>query len=240
METEAELIGFVDDDCLLSSAWVQQAVDFCRAHPAAGVVGSQVSLVWEVPPEPVLLEHAMCYAQQEYGDQPLSWPHERMPQLVGAGLVVKREALLASGWLEQTLLVDRRGKALSGGGDIEIGWRILHAGYELWYNPAMGLDHWIARHRSTESYLRKLCRGSAQAWPVIKMLQEKATPSLGWRIRLCGRSVWRLLEVSIEDIIPHLLGYRPASDAERIRWLGYFGRVGAAFRFLLDSRSLPM
>jgi len=31
-ETSSELIAFVDDDCLLSPNWMEQAVAFCRDH----------------------------------------------------------------------------------------------------------------------------------------------------------------------------------------------------------------
>ena len=49
--------------------------------------------------------------------------------IVGAGLVLNREALQRSGWIERQYLGDRKGNALLSGGDMEMVLRIRAAGF---------------------------------------------------------------------------------------------------------------
>src|SRR5512147_668527 len=46
----ADLIAFVDDDCLLDPKWVAAAVAFARERPRAGAFGGRVRLLWEGEP----------------------------------------------------------------------------------------------------------------------------------------------------------------------------------------------
>lgn len=151
--TRAEWVAFVDDDCLLEEDWVGQAARFASEHTECGAFGGQVILEWETTPPPYVLSRRYAYAGKCHGETA-----HRRPWLAGAGMVVRREALTACGWVDKQFLDDRVGRRLVSGGDMEIGLRIA-ARYEVWYNPACKLRHVIPERRMTRQYLRRITFG---------------------------------------------------------------------------------
>jgi glycosyltransferase involved in cell wall biosynthesis len=147
-ETQAPWIAFVDDDNLLEPGWLAAVAEAIAAHPRAGGVGGEIKLDWEAPPQAYLQKFGYCFAEQTVGPA-----ERRSDSLAGAGMVLKREALVTSGWAEQPLLADRTGKSLVSGGDVEIAQRVRAAGYELWLTPAAVLRHRIPASRMTRRYL---------------------------------------------------------------------------------------
>jgi len=175
-ESSSELIGFVDDDCVLAPDWLEQAVLFCENHPCAGAVGGRVYPVYEIPPPDFLLRNP-CMSAQDLGDYPQQMPSSGFTNLVGAGLLLRRSSLEAAGWIERHFLVDHRGNSLSTGGDTEMVLRIRAAGYELWYNPAMQLNHCIPRGRISLAYVCKNYRGWGQASAIALAMGNWQAPS---------------------------------------------------------------
>lgn len=152
--TVAEWVAFVDDDCLLHEDWIARAVQFAQAHPYCGAFGGKVVLDWEVPPQQFVTKYGWAYAQQDHGDEP-----KEVACLVGAGVVLNRQALVNVGWVERQLLADRIGKRLISGGDVEIALRIRGAGYPLFYHPGCALRHLIPARRTTRTYLMNMTYG---------------------------------------------------------------------------------
>lgn len=184
-ESGAEWIAFVDDDCVLAEDWLEQAVRFAAAHPRCGAFGGQIRLRWEVPPTSLALRYRKAYSEQDYGPIPLMLPPRRPYRyLAGAGLIIRRTALEASGWLREQLLLDRQGARLSAGGDAEINVRILKAGYELWYTPACVLDHHIPERRMSERYLVDLFQGIGAG--SCRMILTVIHSSVGLKLLSCA------------------------------------------------------
>jgi glycosyltransferase involved in cell wall biosynthesis len=186
--TTAPWIAFVDDDCLLAADWVEQAARFAAEHPQCGAFGGQITLEWAVPPPPFVLKHRYAWAGKQHGDVP-----HRRPWLAGIGMVVRREALARSGWIDEQFLDDRIGRRLVSGGDMEISLR-LGAAHELWFAPACRLRHVIPARRMTREYLRRMqtglgasrynvealrWRGSYRTWLLYSVLALPAVAVLG-------------------------------------------------------------
>jgi glycosyltransferase involved in cell wall biosynthesis len=150
---EGDWIAFVDDDCLLSYDWVEQAARFAVGHPEGGAFGGQVVLEWETDPPPYAATRRYAFAGKQYGETA-----HRRPWIAGAGMVVRRAALARCGWVDEQLLEDRIGRQSVSGGDMEIALRIA-AAHEVWYNPACRLRHIIPAHRMTRQYLRRITFG---------------------------------------------------------------------------------
>jgi len=198
-ETTADWIAFVDDDCVLDEDWIERAAAFARAHPTCGAFGGQVVLDWEEAPSDVVARYAWAYAHQQQGDEP-----KRMECLAGAGMVIRRSALEASGWVEQRFLQDRVGDKLISGGDVEMALR-LGAEHELWYEPSCSLRHRIPARRGSLRYLNDvvyglgsskllgdsmLWPGSYRRWLLTSLVgsREWAVPTLRFAARaLLGR-----------------------------------------------------
>ena len=186
--TSAPWIAFIDDDCLLAPDWVGQAARFAGEHPECGAFGGEVTLDWEVPPPPFVLKHRYAFAGKQHGHAA-----HRRPWLAGIGMVVRREALGRSGWIDEQFLDDRIGRSLVSGGDMELSLR-LAAAHELWYNPACTLRHVIAARRMTREYLQRMriglgasrhnaqalrWRGSYATWLPCSVLALPAVALLG-------------------------------------------------------------
>jgi glycosyltransferase involved in cell wall biosynthesis len=164
-ESSAPWIAFVDDDNLLEPGWLQAVSETIRTHPQAGAIGGRVVLDWEQPPPDFVRSFGFCFAEQEPGDTICE-----VGGLVGAGMVVRREALVECGWLERPLLRDRTGKRLISGGDVEIAQRIRSAGYYLLFTPQAVLRHRIPSSRATLQYLLRMSYGLGQCEALVSAL----------------------------------------------------------------------
>jgi glycosyltransferase involved in cell wall biosynthesis len=153
-ETGAPWIAFVDDDNFLELGWLDAIADTIRLHPGAGAIGGRVVLDWERPPPATFKRFGFCFAEQDPGGAA-----RELNSLVGAGMVVSREALVECGWLERPLLADRVGKRLVSGGDVEIAQRIRGADYPLWFTPEAVLRHRIPASRVSWHYLLRVNYG---------------------------------------------------------------------------------
>ena len=164
-ESTAPWIAFVDDDNLLAPGWLDAIAQAIRSHPQAGGIGGRVVLDWEEPPPDFLWGLGSCFAEQELG----AAVHE-VGNLVGAGMVVRRTALVECGWLQRPLLADRVGKRLISGGDVEIAQRILGAGFPLWFTPDAVLRHRISRNRTSWHYLLRVMYGLGGSEALVSAL----------------------------------------------------------------------
>ena len=45
--TEAGWIAFIDDDCVLTTNWVEEAEKFIAVHLDCGLFGGRIQLLWE-------------------------------------------------------------------------------------------------------------------------------------------------------------------------------------------------
>ena len=197
--TSVPWIAFVDDDCLLAEDWIAQAVAFLRAHPNIGGMGGRVVLEWEDEPPGYVFGYKGMLAEQDRGDEPTT-----VESLAGAGMVIRREALHDSGWLDRPLLDDRIGERLVSGGDVELTLRVRAAGYPLWYNPACTLRHVIGHDRTSRRYLTRLNYGLGMSDTLVSALvweddyaswrdatRQKLRRRSGEVVRQVGRAVRR-------------------------------------------------
>jgi len=237
LETSSELVAFVDDDNLLSPAWLIEALRFFRGHPRAGAVGARVRLLWEIPPDDFVFHYRLCLAEQDHGDVTCQMPATGFTYLAGEALVVRRRALEASGWIERGILDCRRGCELTSGGDSEMVLRIRNAGYELWYTPAMQQQHRIPRGRMTLSHLCGLHRGFGQTDTVLQGLAHHRAATPYYRLREVARSCWYLSRSSAR-IGAQFLRRGRTDPHERLSFYRSLGYVEGALAVLWRGYAL--
>jgi glycosyltransferase involved in cell wall biosynthesis len=238
LETSSELIAFVDDDNLLADQWLVEALKFMQSHPRAGAVGAQVHLLWEAPPDELLLQYRHCLAEQDHGREIRQMPATGITYLAGEALVVRRSALEASGWIERGALDCRRGQALTSGGDTEMCLRIRSVGYELWYNPAMQQRHRIPVERMTLSHLCGLHRGFGQSLAVLAGLAHRHPATLGFRSRAVAGGCWRLFRASLSIAADAILRAGRVDPHRRLRFYLSLGGLEGAMAVLWRGYSL--
>jgi glycosyltransferase involved in cell wall biosynthesis len=168
-ESKGEIVGFLDDDNLPEENWIIEAYKFAQAHPQAGAWASQIHGDFEVKPPENLKPILFYLAITERGEQPQLYEPRRNGFPPSAGLVVRRNA-----WKDNVpsrlFLVGRVGSSMLGGEDAEALFYIHKAGWEIWYNPAMEVNHLIPSWRLEKNYLISLMRGVGFSRYHLRML----------------------------------------------------------------------
>ena len=205
-ETTAPWIAYVDDDNFLSPTWLQAIGRAIRTHTDAGGFGGRIVLDWEVPPPGYLREFGFCFAEQDAGDVACV-----VDSLAGAGMVLRRSALIKSGWLDRPLVADRVGNQLVSGGDVEIAQRVRSAGYSLWFTPDAVLNHRIPVGRMSRRYLFRIIRQLGASSALIGALTWPGDWRSWRQMALDRRRHWyRLAARGLGHAVRHRANLTPA------------------------------
>lgn len=230
------LVVFVDDDCLLARDWLVRMHAFAQAHPRAGVWGGRNELEWEEPPNVICEAYGESFARQDLGPEAFRLPQIGRRCLCGAGLVLRREALLESGYLDTFMLISRHPRHLGAGEDSEIVFKIRRVGWEVWYEPALRLRHVIPAQRTSQDYLNRLHRGYGRAEPYLNMLAQDQRPTLANRLgglRDALVELWQVIARFPKGYI-RFINERPTW---LIRWHHAMGRLTGALKMLFLGRT---
>jgi len=232
-----EWVAFVDDDCFLREDWLMKAVEFARANPKAGAFGGKNLLEWESEPSELCLAYGESLARQDLGSAPVRLPCEGRQGLCGAGMVLRRRAVVESGYLSAGMLCGRHPARLGAGEDTEIQFLVRNAGWEIWYAPELVLRHWIPAERMTMRHLLPLHRGFGEAEIYLRLL--------GHRQPLTRRNRWRGLGWALRDLSAVMKRFWRGFvcyERERPTWVirlwHAIGCVKGAMRLLVVGRAL--
>lgn len=185
--TQGELIVFVDDDNLLASDYLENAIGISKRLPCIGAFGGS--------------------SIGEFEEQPPSWMEFMLPQLAvyeikseewvrqtrvrglalapcGAGMVCRRDVALnyfekcAQSGLRSFL--DRTGTQLLSGGDTDMALVACEMGYGIGVFPQLKLRHLIPSSRLEPEYLLRLAEGMRFSHVILAYLWEgdSAIPAL--------------------------------------------------------------
>jgi glycosyltransferase involved in cell wall biosynthesis len=240
IESSTDLVVFVDDDNVLSPVYLNRALEIMNGHPDLGAIGGKSQPIWESGEAPPawLEEFKGNLALRDLGDQPIiqEWkPGYGYPDAapIGAGMVVRRHAL--DSWIASlstgSVVTDRRGNALTSGGDNDIVLNIVRAGYKVGYFPELTLGHIISRSRLTRDYTARLSRGISRSW--VEVLAAHGIrpwgPVAPWTISLRKAKAYFSYQAWL-------------GPAQFVRWhaaCGHFEGRGMLWRIRRASRSEP-
>lgn len=165
--SSGEILVFVDDDNVLAPDYLQSAVEVMRHYPRLGAAGGKSVPEFETPPPPWIADHHSLLALRDLGETALfaGWNRE-YPVFapIGAGMVLRWNALET--WLNQTepLLADRTGNKLTSGGDNDMVLHVLQSGWQVAYEPRLHLTHLIPAGRLDPDYLARLNEAVQESW----------------------------------------------------------------------------
>jgi glycosyltransferase involved in cell wall biosynthesis len=166
LEAKYEIVSFIDDDNWVCENWVQLVSEIMSQHPNIGACGGSNEAVCETSPPWWFDQYKQAYAVGVQGDEAGDVSCTK-GYLWGAGLTVRKSAWqqLARGGFQQ-VLVDRKGKAQTTGGDAELTLALRLAGWQLWYEPRLQLRHFLPAVRLNWAYLLSLHRsiGASSVW----------------------------------------------------------------------------
>lgn len=185
LETSADWVAFIDDDCIVDPDWVANALDFASAHPDAGAFGGRVVPDWGGRPPRHAARNPWLYAGQDHGDE-----CTEVESLVGAGIVLNRQALAETGWTEGPLIADRIGRGSVSGGDVELSLRLTAAERSLFYTPEIHIAHRIPAARQRLLAALSLARGLGAGAELISLMADPDPQSWDQRsgVRLASAS----------------------------------------------------
>ena len=158
-----EYIVFCDDDNLLKDDFVRTVYEVMSDNEDTGVLGGQGKAEFYNPPSNWFDEWKNSFAigkqAEKSGD--ITWSRG---YVWGASMVVRKKAwkqLLNRGF--KSLLTDRKGNALSAGGDTEICYALRNAGWKIRYDSRLKYKHYLPPNRLNWMYLRRMFKGFGQA-----------------------------------------------------------------------------
>lgn len=171
-EARGSLLGFLDDDNLPESDWVAAAYEFGKEHPKVGAYGSQIRGRFEVEPPKNFRRIAGFLAITEHGTVAHRYEARRKMLPPGAGLVVRTE--IWRNHVPKRLVLNNKGKQAGlASEDLEALLYIQKAGWEIWYNPNMRVEHDIPRWRLEKDYLISLAGCIGLSRHQLRMMRLK-------------------------------------------------------------------
>lgn len=205
-EAKGELVGFIDDDNLPFANWVNSACKFAQKHPKAGAFSSKIHGVFETNPPEELKDITFYLALVDRGSEPLMYEPRKKGLPPGAGMVVRRDV-----WQKyvpaKLLLIGKTEKTeMPIGEDAEALLYIYKAGWEIWYNGEMEIEHMISSSRIEKKYLISLMRIVGLGRFHLRMLM------LDWWQRPFAFCVYLIND--FRKTILHFIRYRKVLDRD--------------------------
>ena len=153
-----EYLLFCDDDNWLSKNYVNKAYEIMENHPEVGAAGGQSEAITDGQFPQWFEKYKSSYAVGKQGKKTGIITHRGL--LWGAGLIIRKSLLEEAERLDfKSFLTGRKGNELLAGDDSEMCKWIILLGYELWYDEDLKFIHYIASHRLTLDYLKKIHEG---------------------------------------------------------------------------------
>ncbi len=217
-----DLLVFVDDDNVLAPDFLVHVLSIFTRHPQLGAAGGKILPEFASPPPAWAAEFYGLLALRDLGAEEkiapgapaASWP-DFAP--VGAGLCVRH--LVASAYAQHLAhdptrrTLDRTGRSFASGGDNDLVFTVLHAGWGVGYFPQLTLTHLIPSSRLAPDYLAQLNEGIMRTWVRVLNLHGQCPwrPISPWTVPLRAARAW--------------FRFAPwRSPANRIRWRGAVGQ----------------
>jgi glycosyltransferase involved in cell wall biosynthesis len=170
-EARAPIFVLVDDDNVLAPDFLRVALGLGEEFPAVGAWGGQLIPEFEKEPAAELREFDLCLALREFTERKVTYAGMD-PIPFGAGLCLRREVGQAYlGSIEAhpiRKLMDRRGKSLLGGGDIDLALTSRRLGLGLALFPELKLQHLMPAWRTEPDYLYRLCVAGTYSWMLAR------------------------------------------------------------------------
>lgn len=195
-EAKGEFVGFLDDDNLPTTDWVYQAYIFGTQQPKLGAYGGEIQGNFEVTPPEDFEKAKKFLAVRKYADKATKFEVGKLRLPPGAGLVVRKQA-----WLESVPKLVTSSKR--GGEDYEISLHMNNHGWEIWYNPAMKIQHLIPAWRMEKGYLLSIAHLYGLCTCQIYLMTKKAH----WQKFFI---LFKIIFGALMKIILHLIKYRQA------------------------------
>lgn len=173
-----------DDDNWLQADYITKAFELMEASPKLGIMGGLCLPAFELDTIPTWMPqyiggYACGNPEQEAGE---------VNDVVGAGMVIRKEGIdLLQKANFNSLLNCYRGKVITNGEDAELCKVFKFAGFQIWYQPSLQLQHYICQEKMTWDYCNRLFAGFGHSVVLLDLYNlaaqnqyPKGLPSAYW------------------------------------------------------------
>jgi len=223
-ETSREIVAFIDDDVVAGPGMAAAIRDVFQEGERIAICTGKVEALSLETEGQRLFEANGGFAR---GEERIRLPADRKRRLhgmpvpliawsigVGSGccLAVRRRTILELGGFDEALDM---GPPLPGGGDLDILWRVLDAGYEIVYDPAVQARH--EHRREVEASVDQIIDHHRS---LIAMLAKAAvSPCRTGRVGVLAFLAWRLAKPGVR-LLSRLAGRDPLPAWALVRMWG--------------------
>ena len=189
-EADADILVYVDDDNVLASGYLEEALRLADTMPHLGVWSARIDGEFETAPLPWMQPYLPFLALNDFPQD--RWANHRLGQTlpIGAGMVVRKAVMVS--YQERTrsdprrLLLDRHGAALLAGGDTDIGLAACAIGLGCGYVSALRITHLIPARRLVPDYLVALVQAVTASHVWLNAQHGDPLPSAyaRWKLRV--------------------------------------------------------
>ena len=165
-------VAFLDDDAVPSPFWLENIIKAFNSQTLLGIVGGKVDPVWEKE-RPKWIQGKLLKALSilDYGNSPRFLKENEF--FFSVNMAFKRELLEQFGGFETG--VSRAGKNLLTNDEIPITIKIRKAGFRLYYDPSILVNHIIPEIRLTHQWFIKRYFSQGYSDALMWRIMEKPT-----------------------------------------------------------------
>ncbi len=223
----APLMAMLDDDTLPERNWLAAVLKPFDEDPRSGWVGGRIELQFDSPPSSLVRRYSTMLAHQDFGAEPMVLTRSDQG-MASAAFAMRREALMATDWLNSRLLGGRTGAALESGEDYELCIRMRFLGWNVCYTPDARVLHLIPDSRQSVEYLERLARGVSLSKAQLKWL-ACGQPGPEWAASHLRRARTRLKRAQLLEWRPAIRRLKLAEHQARVEsWERLLDMLNAA------------
>ena len=168
-EAKFEYISYIVEVNCIKSDWINTVLSVFTILHQVCRCGGEISEATEIEPPSWFENVKMSYAVGRQGEHTGDITDTR-GHIWGAGMSFRKsayEAIVHCGF--SPILSDRQGKKLLAGGDTEIAYNFRLAGWRLWFDERLQLQHFLPKSRLEWPYLMNLYKGFGYSHVVFEI-----------------------------------------------------------------------
>ena len=226
------IVAFIDDDTVAAPDWIEATARVMVESPRIAACMGRVDALSPATPGSRLFEANGGFARGNRrihlppgaGDRLPGWPKPLIAWSIsvgcGASMALRRDAALVVGGFDEALDM---GAALPGGGEVDMLWRLLEAGYQVIYEPDVRAWH---EHRATREAAEQQILEHNRA-TVAMLTKALGRASTAGRIPIAMFLAWRLVKPAVRIL------KRPGATGPAVA--AHAGRPGGGGLERIDS-----
>ena len=197
-ESIAETLIFVDDDNVLDTDYIEEALRISKEYLFIGAWGGQIRPEFETEPPEWTKAYWKYLAIREFNqDQWSNLLHQYETTPCGAGLCIRK--FIAEKYAEsittqkERVKLGRKGKQLTSGEDSDLAFTACDMGFGTGQFTTLKMTHLIPSFRLQLDYIEKLMEGMTYSHTILDSLRGKLQTKISWKAKLKQQSVrWQL------------------------------------------------